>query len=137
MWGGAGNDVLDGRNGNDMLIGGPGNDTLTGGPGKDIIMFDALLNTSTNVDHVLDFDTLNDKIWLDNAVFTTAGALGTLALGAFFVGVTAHDASDRIIYNSGTGALQYDFDGAGAGAAIHFATLASGLPLSNIQFQIV
>jgi serralysin len=137
IWGGNGNDILNGRGGDDRLIGGPGNDKLTGGIGKDVFQFDAPLSASTNVDLVLDFNNFDDKIWIDNADFKTAGALGTLARGAFFIGAAAHDSSDRIIYNSATGALRYDLDGTGASASIQFATLSSGLALSNVQFTIV
>ena len=95
IWGGSGNDILYGRGGNDTLSGGRGNDKLSGAIGKDVFLFDAPLSASTNIDRVLDFNTLDDKIWLDNAVFTTAGAPGTLSTGAFFIGAAAHGAGDR------------------------------------------
>ena len=70
-------------------------------------------------------------------MFAAAGGPGTLALGAFVIGAAASDAGDRIVYNSGTGALLYDSDGNGAAAAIRFATLNPGLALTNNNFQIV
>jgi len=70
---------------------------------------------------------------LDRAVFTTL-SFGTLAPGGFFVGSAAHDADDRIIYNSATGALYYDSDGNGAGAAVQFATLLGTPAISSIDF---
>ncbi|HEV8679711.1 MAG TPA: calcium-binding protein, partial [Stellaceae bacterium] len=85
--GGAGNDVLNGGQGNDTLIGGGGNDTLdgalgndtlTGGAGNDSYRFDTALGAS-NVDHIFDFNSVADQILLDDAVFTAAGAPGTLA----------------------------------------------------------
>ena len=50
---------------------------------------------------------------------TSVGGDGALALGAFHrsaAGV-AHDADDRIIYDTDSGVLSYDADGAGEDAA--------------------
>jgi serralysin len=44
---------------------------------------------------------------------------------------------DRIIYNSATGALGYDQDGTGAAAQTKFATLPTGLGLTEVHFQMV
>ena len=49
---------------------------------------------------------------------------GALAAGAFYshLGATAaHDANDRIVYDTATGKLFYDADGAGGAAAKLFA----------------
>ena len=134
--GAAGNDTLSGGVGNDTLAGGTGNDNLTGGTGKDAFRFDTALNATTNVDHIFTFSTVDDKILLSHSVFTAAGAIGTLAPGAFFNGTGAADADDRIIYDSTTGALRYDADGLGGTAAIQFATLSTGLALTNANFTI-
>ena len=64
-------------------------------------------------------------------------SLGVLAAGAFRTGAAAADADDRIIYNSATGALMFDADGNGAGAAIQFATLATGLAMTNAEFLVI
>ncbi|HEV8678847.1 MAG TPA: calcium-binding protein, partial [Stellaceae bacterium] len=134
--GGAGNDTLTGGGGNDTLNGGLGNDLLTGGGGNDSFKFDTALG-ATNIDQIFDFSNVADKILLDDAVFTAAGAPGTLASSAFFIGAAAHDADDRIIYNNITGALIYDSNGTGAGGATQFALLSIGLTPTNNNFQIV
>jgi len=60
-----------------------------------------------------------------------------LASAAFWVGSAAHDSSDRIVYNSANGALYYDADGSGAGAAVPFANLSTGLSLTYAQFTVI
>jgi Ca2+-binding RTX toxin-like protein len=60
-------------------------------------------------------------------------------LGAFFrsaAGV-AHDADDRIIYDTDSGFLSYDADGAGQDAGIQFARLSTNLNLSAADFTII
>ena len=97
-----GADTLNGGAGDDWVYGGAGNDSLTGGIGADRFCFDTPLSKSTNVDQIIDFNTVDDAVQLDHAVFTAAGPAGTLAAGAFYTGSAAHDADDRIIYDSAT-----------------------------------
>jgi serralysin len=59
-----------------------------------------------------------------------------LARSAFEVGSAADDPRDRIIYDKDTGALFYDADGSGAQAAVKFAQIGAGLPLSNADVII-
>jgi Ca2+-binding RTX toxin-like protein len=134
-----GDDVLSGGGGDDVLSGGTGNDKLTGGAGKDAFVFDTVPNRSTdwNVDTITDFSVGNDIIRLENAIFTAVGAAGALASGAFYVGSAAHDASDRIMYNSSTGALTYDADGTGSGAALKLAQLTQGLSVTASSFLVI
>ena len=136
LWGASGNDVIDGRLGNDTLIGGAGNDTLTGGTGADVFIFDFTLGAS-NVDTITDYSATDDSIHLDDAVFAAFTATGALADAAFTLGLAATTAAHRIIHNASTGELLYDADGSGAGAAIHFATLSTGTPLTAGEFLII
>lgn len=128
--------VLSGLGGNDTLAGAGGNDVLTGGSGNDVFVFNTGLNATSNVDQITDFLPGSDKIHLDNAVFTAVGANGALAAGAFQLGAAAQ-AEDRILYDQGTGALSYDADGSGAGAAIRFATLTNKPALASTDFLII
>ena len=49
----------------------------------------------------------------------------------------AQDASDRVIYNTTTGELYYDQDGAGGLASQHFATLTGAPALTANDLLVV
>jgi Ca2+-binding RTX toxin-like protein len=117
-----GNDTLRGGAGNDTLAGGPGADTLTGGPGSDRFVFDSL-ETSQKRDLITDFAAGEDKIVLSSDAFTGLTGAGALTADQFGVGAKATTAAQRVIYNPVTGALSYDADGKGAGAAVVVAVL--------------
>ena len=78
----------------------------------------------------------DDTILLENAVFGALGG-GTLAAGLFVNGAAAQDADDHIIYNSATGELLYDSDGAGGTAAIPFAQVTPGLGITHLDIYVV
>jgi Ca2+-binding RTX toxin-like protein len=124
-----------GNAGVNVLDGGAGNDVLIGLGGADAFAFTTALGAG-NVDTISDYSVADDTIQLENAVFTGL-AEGMLAAGAFNTGAAASDADDRIIYNSATGALSFDTDGNGAGAAVQFATLAGGLTLTASEFLVI
>ena len=63
--------------------------------------------------------------------------LGTLGSTSFHTGTAAGDGLDRIIYNSTNGSLFYDADGTGSTVAVQFATLATGLVLTNADFWVI
>ena len=141
--GGAGNDSLDGGAGIDKLNGGVGKDTLTGGAGNDTFVFDAALNATTNVDTITDFVSGTDKINLINGT----GPFSAIATGSLTYAVagatldilgdsganTAATSATRIIYDPSSGALYYDADGTGTGAAaIQFATLGTATHPSTL-----
>jgi Ca2+-binding RTX toxin-like protein len=119
-------EYLDGRAGNDTIEGSGGNDTLIGGAGADMLWFTAAPG-SANADQVVGFVSGTDKLVLDAAVHASLGASGTFAAGdaRFWSSTTgtAHDANDRVIYNTSNGQLWYDADGNGGGAAQLVATL--------------
>ena len=119
---------LSGSTGNDTLSGGLGNDSLTGGAGSDTFIFDTAANASKNKDTITDFVSGTDHIQFNKVVFTGFLSIGNLTESQFYsgAGVTkAHDADDILIYNSTTGALYYDVDGNGKGAAIQVAIIGT------------
>ena len=132
--GNAGANSLQGLAGNDVLNGGASKDSLWGGLGDDTFLFKTALSPS-NLETIMDFSVGVDTIMLENAIFKTLPA-GALASTAFFVGAQAHDANDRIIYNSATGALLYDPDGTGSQAAVQFATVRNSPALTYTDFVI-
>ena len=128
---------LVGSGGDDVLNGRDGRDDLFGNDGQDSFLFDTPLNAATNVDRILDFNVADDTILLDDDIFSSSLGLGNISAGEFVIGTAAQDANDRIIYNSGTGALFYDNDGVGGNAQVQFATLSTGLALTNLDFLVV
>jgi ELWxxDGT repeat protein len=121
--GAEGNDTLNGGKGNDYLQGGLGNDILTGGAGRDVFVFDKAIYATNNLDVITDFDSGRDKIQLSPIVFSALSG-DHLNRAQFWAGANqtaAHDASDRVIYNTTNGALYYDDDGIGGDAAVQIA----------------
>ena len=135
LTGGFGSDTIVGGLGNDFLTGGKGNDTLNGNGGADIFVFNALLGP-TNVDRIVSFSALDDRIWLDHSCFSGLNT-GGLSAGAF--NTVASQADDRIIFNTITGALSFDQDGSGSAVAVQFATLSGGWigTLSAANFYLI
>ncbi len=77
-----------------------------------------------------------DRIGLGDAAFGDLAA-GPLPASAFRLGTAAQDADDRILYDSATGSLYYDADGVGGIAAVQFATVSAGLPLTASDFTVI
>ncbi|PDT46718.1 beta strand repeat-containing protein [Sinorhizobium fredii] len=138
VWGGTGNDTLNGDANANLLSGGGGSDALFGGAGADTFQFDFALGPS-NIDTVADFAT-GDKLALSRSVFTALSG-SSLSSAQFYAeaGATeAQDANQRIIYDTTTGALYYDADGSLSGAAaVQFAALSARPGLTTGDFLIV
>jgi serralysin len=126
LFGEAGSDTLNGAAGNDTLEGGTGQDSMTGGGGDDWFVLDTAPGSS-NLDSISDFHAGEDRIVLDNSVFTALGGNGALAASAFRIVDTSTptglDASDRLIFSTWNGLLFYDPDGSGAQGAVAIADL--------------
>lgn len=119
-----------------------GNDTLTGRGGNDVFAFTTALDATNNVDQVTDF-AAGDRIGLsndNNAGTNTANEIFANALfdgngvltQADFQTVTTGSGTNsgaHIIFNSASGQLFYDADGAGFTGSVLFAQLAVGTQL--------
>ncbi|MBD1836598.1 calcium-binding protein [Cyanobacteria bacterium FACHB-472] len=129
----AGNDILTSGSGNDTLVGGSGSDVLTGSVGADKFYFHG---KSSAVDRITDFSVADDTIGIatrSGSMFANAGLTVGAAITAdqFRIGASAGDAGDRFIYNSTTGGLFFDRDGIGGTAQVQFATVSTGLAMTN------
>jgi Ca2+-binding RTX toxin-like protein len=110
--GGSGGATAHGGGGNDTLDAGYGDVFLYGDSGSDTFVFHA---GGWGVATVEDFNDWQDAIHLDG--FAAIGETGTLGSRYFHAGAgdtaVAQDASDRIIFDTVSGALYYDRDGNG------------------------
>ena len=129
----SGNDVLVGGAGNDTINGLSGNDTLTGAGGADSFLF-TVAPGNANADGITDFASGLDKIRLDAGVMGALGPAGNFAMddprfyaapGANF----AHDADDRVVYDTSSGNLWYVTDDNLFTTAQLIATLQPGAAL--------
>lgn len=146
LFGDAGNDYLSGGGGAKTIDGGTGNDTLngfindtlTGGTDADIFSLFKLDSLSIqDIDTITDFSVVDDTISISADGFgggLTAGVPITAA--QFKIGSAASDASDRFIYNKNTGALFFDSDGIGGTAQVQFASLSTGLAITNADISV-
>ncbi len=133
------NNSLYGNDGDDILSGGDGRDYIRSGEGNDTIVFDTALDTVSNRDTIGDFVTDQDKLALDNSVFSALVDEGVLSVENFQSNATgiAADANDYILYNTTSGILSYDADGNGAGVAVDFAKLSSNPEVKASDIMIV
>lgn len=129
LLGGAGNDTLIGSGGSDWLQGDGGADILTGGTGKDRFVLNDFGFGPTSRDTITDFDAASgDRIVLPGYAITNTytpnlSRLDFALLHSAPGAKSAHDASDRIIYDTASGALYFDADGIGGKASVAIAVL--------------
>ena len=134
LYGGSGNDDINGGSGNDILRGNAGTNTLAGGTGRDAFLFSASFTGA--VDKITDYSSVDDTIYLENAIFTSLDS-GSLDASAFHAGTAAHDSTDRIIYDVHTGGVYYDADGIGGASAQLFAQLTAEISVTNADFYVI
>ncbi|EAW38598.1 GDSL-type esterase/lipase family protein [Lyngbya sp. PCC 8106] len=136
------NDVLVGSSTNNTIEGRRGNDVVTGGGGADLFSY---ATPDAGVDIISDFDaTQGDAIGIAVANFggglvagtslsITASPTGTLvASGA----PTPLGNNANFLYNTLSGELSFDVDGAGAQPSVQLAILTGAPQLSVSQFLI-
>jgi Ca2+-binding RTX toxin-like protein len=130
---------LTARSGSDTLAGAGGVDTLWGGAGADTFIFRE--NGTANADVIGDWTSGSDEVALDNAAMGTLGADGAFVAGdaRFWSSSTgvAHDANDRVIYNTSSGQLYYDADGNGSGAAQLIATFTGSPTVAATDISVI
>lgn len=139
LYGGAGNDAIDGGLGNDFIDSGAGNDRLAGRAGADVFRFASAPSSTTNVDTIVDFVVKDDTIQLENLVMRGLGSkTGTLQSAFFWKSTSglAHDANDRVIYDTDNGYLFYDSNGTAAGGRVLLAHLSPRLALTAADFIV-
>lgn len=136
LLGGDGSDTLAGGDGKDQLNGGTGNDQLTGGGGADFFIFNTSFEAGTNIDLVADFTSGNDLFQLDQTFYFLGLTVGPLAAAQFATG-SATGSGPQIVYVQASGALFYDSNGANAGGASQFATVAGAPALTAADFRVV
>ena len=127
--------LIVGNDGANVLDGKGGGDVLAGLGGADVFNFTTALDAG-NVDRIDDFEAGADRIALDDAIVADLNP-GSMDPNRFVLGPEAEDADDRVIYDPGSGALLFDHDGSGAGAAVPIAMLAAGLALAATDLIIV
>ena len=137
LFGGNDDDQLFGGSAADTLDGGLGNDILTGGKGFDTFVFDTALSATNNVDTITDMTPGGDAIDLSKSIFNALPGKGVLKKSAFEIGSSASSTDVRIVYDDSDGKLYYDADGSGSADQIQFATLSTGLSLSNTDFFVI
>lgn len=121
LFGRGGHDWLHGAGGDDQITGGVGRDTLRGGEGSDDFIFNHLREVG---DVITDF---NMGAGTDRIVINLAGFRGGL-------GVVDPNPSIDIRYETHTGKLWLDLDGAGGQKPFLLARFTAGAPLSDDDF---
>jgi uncharacterized protein YjiK len=141
LFGLAGNDTINGGAGNDTIYGGAGVDLLFGGAGNDVFGFN---NPNEGIDKINDFVVGEDRIAISRDGFGGSGVFGatsliggTLDASRFTLGSSATQNSHRFIYNSNSGALFFDADGAGGNAQVRIAQLVGNPGLTSASFMMV
>jgi serralysin len=135
-----GGDALNGGAAADRLIGGAGADTLDGGTGRDVltggteadIFVISSIPPAADVDTVSDFLPGEDRILLSLAALDPGGTSGLVAgsladqagrFAANLTGAATTRGLAQVVYETDTGRIWWDADGAGGGARVLLVSL--------------
>ena len=137
LFGGDGRDRLSGGSGSDTLNGGVGNDRLSGGGGSDTFRFDTPIGGGSNIDTITDFKPGVDTIEINQEFYFPGLTLRTAVCRAIR-GWQRHRCRSADRVRPGRPArLFYDGNGAAAGGADQFATLAGAPALTAADIRVV
>ncbi len=137
MYGYGGADYMEGGKGNDYIDGGKGNDELYGGGGADAFVFSTELDKNKNVDKIGDFKSGTDSIFLNKNIFGGIGSVNTsLSSKKFEVGTEATSSKTKILYNDKKGKIFYTPDGDN-GKKILFGEVTKKMDISHDDFYII
>jgi Ca2+-binding RTX toxin-like protein len=127
IYGGAGNDTIIGGDGADRIIGEGGGDVMTGGAGADRFIFSTEIEMN-QVDTITDFTAGSD------ALYFLRGAFGILAGDSLALVIDGPAVeANSFIYNSTTGVVSFDTDGAGELAAVDIVNIGAGQMLTTAE----
>jgi subtilisin family serine protease len=130
--------TVQGNFGANTLNGRGGADILTGLQGSDIFEFTTAFGAG-NIDQITDFNVVDDTINIAKSILSGFTHTGTLFAQEFFASTlgVASSATHRFIYDTDDGKLFYDADGVGGAAGVEFATLSTGLAMTNADFFVI
>jgi Ca2+-binding RTX toxin-like protein len=135
--GSSSNNAIEGGAGDDLLNGHAGTDRLTGGAGSDTFVYDR----RDAQDVIVDFRPGEDVIAIDNAIFSALTSLlpeGSLASARFVAGTNpAASREAQFLYETDTGILRFDADGAGGLAPIALLRLVNKAALTFADIEII
>lgn len=131
-----GNDNLNGGSGADRIYGGAGFDMIRGGTGADVLSGEAgadsflFASAAEGGDRITDFDSAG----ADRLIFTSSGFGGATGI---LSGASLNTSHKGLFFNTSTGVLTYDADGAGGVAAKTIVTLTGVSALAFDDYLFV
>lgn len=139
LFGSAGADRLVGGSGQDRLDGGLGIDRLTGGADSDAFV---LARLAADRDTIADVQRGTDDLEVAAAVFGGGLSAGFSLQSSQLVvtggaGTASVAGQGTFLFNTTNGVLRWDADGRGGAAAVQVATLAGVPSLKTDDFMIV